>query len=248
MQLKIRHTIPNQLVLPLGYHHIIQGIIYHSLAEEAGYSGQMHNQGYSVADMGRCYKLFNFSLLRGKHHVVNRQIIFKDYVEWEVRSPDIYMIRLLESSFRKNGIQYGYQHFEDPELQLGNETIETDSAIIRMRSPICIYSTDKDTKKTYFYSPDEEEFSWQVSDNFVRKYRACYGVSPESGIWIMPLKVGRRDKYVTKYKGFYLSGWLGEYQLMGPRKNLDFLYQTGLGCRNSQGFGMFEIKENEDVY
>ena len=64
----------------------------------------------------------------------------------------------------------------------------------------------------------------------------------------MPLKVGRRDKYVTKYKGFYLSAWLGEYQLTGPRKNLDFLYQTGLGCRNSQGFGMFEIKENEDVY
>ena len=54
MQLKIRHTIPNQLVLPLGYHHIIQGIIYHSLAEEAGYSGQMHIQRLIWDDVINC--------------------------------------------------------------------------------------------------------------------------------------------------------------------------------------------------
>ena len=202
MQLKIRHTLSEELALPLSYHHIIQSIIYRGLADESGYSRHMHNSGYAannVNNVGRRYKLFNFSLLRGNSRVMNRQIIFRDYVEWEIRSPDIYMMRLLESAFR-----------------------------------------NKETKKTYFYSPEEAAFPEQVNDNFVRKYTACYGIPPDSGIEIETVKVRRRDKYVTKYKEFYLSGWLGEYRLTGERKYLDFLYQTGLGSRNAQGFGMFE--------
>ena len=243
MQLKIRHTLSEELVLPLSYHHIIQSIIYRGLADESGYSRHMHNSGYAANkanNVGRRYKLFNFSLLRGNYRVMNRQIIFSDYVEWEIRSPDIYMMRLLESAFRKNGIHYGNQHFSDVALRLMNETVEKDSIHIRMLSPICLYSTNKETKKTYFYSPEEEAFSEQVNDNFIRKYTACYGIPPDSGIKIEPVNVRRRDKYVTKYKEFYLSGWLGEYQLTGERKYLDFLYQTGLGSRNAQGFGMFE--------
>ena len=38
-----------------------------------------------------------------------------------------------------------------------------------------------------------------------------------------------------------ISGWYGEYYLVGKRKYLDFLYQTGLGSKNSQGFGMFDV-------
>ena len=70
MQLKIRHTLSEELVLPLSYHHIIQSIIYRGLADESGYSRHMHNSGYAadnVNNMGRRYKLFNFSLLRGNY-------------------------------------------------------------------------------------------------------------------------------------------------------------------------------------
>lgn len=138
MQLKIRHTLSEELALPLSYHHIIQSIIYRGLADESGYSRHMHNSGYAannVNNVGRRYKLFNFSLLRGNYQVINGQIIFRDYVEWEIRSPDIYMMRLLESAFRKNGIHYGNQHFSDVALRLMNETVEKDSIHIRMLSP-----------------------------------------------------------------------------------------------------------------
>ena len=103
MQLKIRHTLSEELALPLSYHHIIQSIIYRGLADESGYSRHMHNSGY----VGRCYKLFNFSLLRGNSRVMNRQIIFRDYVEWEIRSPDIYMMRLLESLYEATNVSQG---------------------------------------------------------------------------------------------------------------------------------------------
>ena len=70
----------------------------------------MHNSGYAadnVNNMGRRYKLFNFSLLRGNYQVINGQIIFRDYVEWEIRSPDIYMMRLLESLYEATNVSQG---------------------------------------------------------------------------------------------------------------------------------------------
>lgn len=110
MQLKIRHTLSEELALPLSYHHIIQSIIYRGLADESGYSRHMQNSGYAadnVNNMGRRYKLFNFSLMRGNYQVINGQIIFRDYVEWEVRSPDIYMMRLLESLYEATNVSQG---------------------------------------------------------------------------------------------------------------------------------------------
>ena len=44
-----------------------------------------------------------------------------------------------------------------------------------------------------------------------------------------------------------LTAYSGTYELFGERKYLDFLYQTGLGSKNSQGFGMFEIMENDEL-
>lgn len=141
----------------------------------------------------------------------------------------------------KEGLHYGEQYFPEVKLKLTDQTVEHELLEIQMLSPICLYSTDINTKKTYFYEPYEDAFADMVNDNFIRKYKACYGVVPESGISIESLGVSSRDKYVTRYKQFYLSGWMGSYKLSGRRKYLDFLYQTGLGSRNSQGFGMFEI-------
>ena len=84
-------------------------------------------------------------------------------------------------------------------------------------------------------------FYQSINGNFFRKYQAYYGVPPISDIQmnLCDNKVPR--KIVTKYKGIYITGWLGNYKISGERKYLDFLYQTGLGAKNSQGFGMFSI-------
>ena len=158
-----------------------------------------------------------------------------------LRSVALFMIKILADNIMKNGIYYGSQHFSEVDVYLSDATVESENIHIKMRSPISVYSTAPETKETYFYSPDDEEFPQMVSDNFIRKYMACYGVLPQNGIWLKPVKVDSRNKYVTKYKNFYISGWMGEYYLNGERKYLDFLYQTGLGGKNSQGFGMFDI-------
>jgi len=38
-----------------------------------------------------------------------------------------------------------------------------------------------------------------------------------------------------------IKAWLGTYQIHGKPELISLAYDTGLGSKNSQGFGMFEI-------
>ncbi|MBC7189418.1 hypothetical protein H5U35_04285, partial [Candidatus Aerophobetes bacterium] len=45
-----------------------------------------------------------------------------------------------------------------------------------------------------------------------------------------------------------IKGWMGTYRLEGNPELIKFSYDAGLGAKNSQGFGMYEVvnlfKEN----
>lgn len=243
MQLKIRHQVGAGLTLPLNYHHILQSIIYHHL-RCGSRRYQNHHDDKDAAEK-RQYKHFTFSLIRGKYRICGKKIIFEETIEYEIRSPEARMIHAIERSIRENGITYGETHFDKVELILSDREAESGTLQIRMVSPICIYSTEKETGFTHYYAPWEEKFSEMIRENFRRKYEAYCGMYPSGEICITPLKVTEKDKMITNYKGIYLCGWKGEYLLQGSRKYLNFLYQSGLGSKNSQGFGMFEIISGE---
>lgn len=241
MQLHVSHKINSELALPINYHHILQSVIYHALSDGNDYTRQVHDYGYENGK--RRYKLFQFSLLNGKYRIEQKRIIFSEKVSFEIRSVDGMLIQTLSEYFRQNGIRYGEQHFDEIDIRIEDKSIERSDVIIKMKTPVTVHTTDKLTKKTYFFRPDQERFNELVNDNFKRKYQAYTGIVPADNISFEPVAFREKDKYVTRYKNFYISGWFGVYRLAGERKYLDFLYQTGLGDRNSQGFGMFEIKE-----
>ena len=64
MQVLIRHSLPEKLVLPIGYHHILQAIIYQSLNPSFGYSGYIHETG--IGEGERRYKFFYVQPASGK--------------------------------------------------------------------------------------------------------------------------------------------------------------------------------------
>ena len=243
MQLIISHKVPNGLTLPINYQHILQSIIYKNLTNACGYSDFLHNKGYLFEERG--YRMFTFSFINGKYRIKNKEIRFEDEISFEVRSPEVFLIRQLAENLQKNGITYRNQHFENVELFIMDNTVEEEELYIKMRTPICVYSTNSVSGKTHFFSPQEDDFCELVVENFFRKYIAYYGIEPEESIWIEPVYISEKDKFVTNYKGFYMSGFMGEYRLLGQRKYLDFLYQTGLGSKNAQGFGMFDCKYYE---
>ncbi len=239
MQLIIRHKTEPELVLPINYHHIIQAIIYKGMDEMPEHAKQMHDHGYHNGK--RSYKLFQFSQLQGKYKIEQRRIIFYENVCFEIRSVDARLILALKQNFETNGICYGERKFEDLQVIVKDETVDEEDILIKMKTPVTVHFTDRFSRKTFFPRPDERRFMELINENFKRKYNAYSGVFPEENIKIETMRFSERDKYVTKYKGFYISGWYGIYRLQGKRKYLDFLYQAGLGDRNSQGFGMFDL-------
>lgn len=240
MQLEVSVILPEPLVLPMNYNHIVQSMIYRALSAMPDYSEFIHEYGYVFEK--RQYKMFQFSQLAGDYSIdyKHKQLIFRSYVTFEVRSPEPLLINLLETYFQYEGITFGKMHSRSVNVQLYDYTVEERELLIEMKTPITVYSTDRDTGKTYYYSPEEPEFYQKLTGNFRRKYSAFYGVGA-SDIAIRYEGEGLPRKLVTRYQGSYINAWYGTYRLLGERKYLDFLYQAGLGSKNAQGFGMFEI-------
>ena len=197
MQLDVAIYLQEPLVLPLNYNHIIQSIIYRALSAMPDYSEFLHEYGYGNGS--RQYKMFQFSQLNGDYYVEqkHRKIVFRSYVTFEVRSPEPLLINLLAMSFQHQGITFGTMNCRDIHLELFDYTVEETELLIRMKTPLTLYSTDYDTKRTYFYSPEEPEFYQKIVDNFRRKYEAFYGVRSFQPITLtyigekLPQKLGK---------------------------------------------------------
>lgn len=239
MQLCVYIGLEQPLILPINYNHILQSVIYHSLGVLPGYATYLHEAGFGKEK--RQYRMFQFGQLKGNYKIENKKIIFESNVMFEVRSPEPLLMNLLAESFRKNGVIFGERCYRDVEIELFDYTVEETELRIQMCSPVTVYTTDSDSGTTYYYGPDEPEFYQAVQQNFYRKYQAYYGVRPTSIIQISEIAEHKERKFVTKYQGSYITGWFGMFCLSGERKYLDFLYQTGLGAKNAQGFGMFQI-------
>lgn len=238
MRLQVKHKISEAgLCLPMDYHHILQSAIYAKL-KDTPYKN-LHEAGAVYEN--RTIKTFTFSEIQGKYKISDRNIIFTDEISFWITSPDKDLLFTLLNQIQEQGLAYGQQVYEHVNVFLDTKSITSEIVHIRMLSPICLYSTNPETKKTYFYSPEDKEFSIRLQENFARKYKAFYGESPKELPEISHKTINRNHKKVTRYKGTILSGWMGEYTISGPVELLNFWYETGLGSRNGQGFGMFQV-------
>ena len=241
MQIELCWDAGNGMRLPISYHHIIQGMIYHNLSfsqENDAYGDFLHDEGYIWGE--RQFRQFTYGQIKGKYTLENGWITFRDKVRLEIRSPEPLMILTLADNIDCSGIRLQQEQYK-PDIFLSDQTVEADSIRVRMLSPICLYRTDPATKHTYYIDPWSPDFKSMANENMIRKYLAFYKVPPVTNVSVTPLRVSEKSKYITKYKGFIVCGWFGEYELRGERKYLDYLYQAGIGAKNSQGFGMFEV-------
>lgn len=243
MQIVIKHKLDRPLILPINYNYILQSALYDAMKGSTNISDFVHDGGFEHNN--RRYKMFTFSMLRGKYRIEEKKIVFYDYVSFEVRSTESVIIRNIKDRLERNGITYIDQHYDVQQVSVYDYEIESNEMMIRMRTPICVHETymEDETSKTKYFSPLDEEFEQRINDNFENKYESYTMNKPNSKISIEPVSIGKKDKIVTKYKGIYISAWKGEYKIKGERKYLDFLYQVGLGEKNAQGFGMFDVIE-----
>ena len=245
MQIKITLDSKDNIILPLGHHAALQGFIYSIIKSNPEYSEFLHNEGYG--NSAHRYKLFVFSTLRGHHKIINNKIIFTDKICLEIRSPkNDFCDILLKSLQTSDSLELFRQPIALTECSFSKKTITEEDINIRMLSPITLSTTEYENEKkhTRYIMPTDSDFNNALNHNLQSKYEAFTGHKCTSDVSLTPLSFSEKDKYVTKFNNrIYINAWNGDYRLQGPSELLTFLYDTGLGSRNSQGFGMFDIMD-----
>ena len=233
--LKITLKAEYPLRLPLKYNNLIQGALYKCLE---GSFPELHDEGWT--DGNRVFRMFTFGRLEGKYRIEGKSIVFYDIVRLEVRSPSPEIIEafsdyLLDSE----AICLGESVLPIINLEVSNRLLFKESVRIRMKSYLTIHKTDG--RKTLYFSPFDAEFEALIRKNAEAKLRAADFPLPAK-FRLVPEEDTVR-KVITRFKDTIVEGYEGCFRLETSPEAMALLYYAGLGDRNSQGFGMFEIED-----
>ncbi len=246
MRIRINfETSESKIVFPVHYNHILQGFIYSCIDDDL--AEFLHEKGYVYGK--RRFKLFTFSRLMGSCSFDrnNKKLVYNSSIYFIIASPlESFLESLVRNMLKGGEIKMNSQtlYVSSVEVLPLPDLNTTASVKIKMLSPITVYSTLTKTdgkKKTYYYNPYEREFAEQITENLRKKYVILRGNDEGFVFEIKPKNVKSRDEKIIIYKQTVIKGWMGTYTVKGSIDVLKTAYDTGIGSKNSQGFGMFEI-------
>lgn len=237
MKYRIHFFGDTDVVLPVQYKHIIQAAFLRWLNDDK-LSDFLHEDGYHAGK--RTYKLFTLSDIMTKGEKQQGKLRFQQGIDLIVSAytsdMDDAIVEAIES---ENTFRLGSQHlyaYDYEEIEEVNRDCVVDTL-----SPITVHSTFElpgGTKKTYYYSAVEKEFSDAIRANIIRKYVSIYGVEPQDSRFdIRPLEANKLRKIIVNYKSITIVGWKGKFLISGNPELIRIALLCGLGARNSIGMG-----------
>lgn len=244
MRLVCEFEFDGELVLPIHYNHIIQGFIYKNISDKI-LKSFIHEVGFKYGK--RQYKMFTYSKILGRFRMdaAAKKIIFSSPITIHISSlVDDFINSVGNSLFKSDVLGLEGKSIRLANVIAENPVINRDELEIRMISPVVTYTTLSidGRKKCIYYSPKEKMFSEKIRDNILRKYEAIENELPQDTQFEIRY-IGHKDpkNIIINYKGTTIKGYEGYYELRGNPKLLRMAYLAGIGSKNSQGFGCFEI-------
>ncbi len=244
MRVVITLTADRPICLPIAHNHIVQGLIYGQL--ETNLARWLHGDAYSHAR--RTYRMFTFSRLQGRYALnpQHKTITFTPPVALQLASVNTDVL----ASFAEHLLKSPYVTLGSTQLSVTSVEIlkpppYQTSLRVKTLSPITIYSTfsKPDGKKlTHYYAPYEADWSVMLLANLARKANALKLPEPSpddlADSTIKALRRSPKDKKVVRYKQLFIEAYDGHFELSLPEPYFELAYNTGLGSKNAQGFGM----------
>jgi len=242
MQLTVFFHAPSEVVVPVHYSTLLQGLIYRQMQNPA-LRRYLHEHGFSLEK--RRFKLFTFSRLTGRSARFYRSsgsMVFAPPLHLVICSPISFIIQELGNGFLQQGrVRLGDARLEVKEMSVDSPRVTSGSVRVKMLSPVVMYSTaqaESGRSYTYYFSPFEPRFGELIGANLAKKHLLIHGRRADTeGFVIRPAEVGEKDFKITRYKDTVIKGWLGEYYLSGDPELLQVALDAGLGAKNSQGYG-----------
>jgi len=113
--------------------------------------------------------------------------------------------------------------------------INTNKVVFKTISPVLV--NDKGSNLNYL-SPAKPEFAKAFKTLIVLQANAFGIPCVEENI---DFEINQMKKLPLSHYKQTMTSWLGEFVLEAPTNVLQLVYDTGIGVRRSQGFGMLEI-------
>lgn len=248
MRLTLSFIGEGETEFPIYYNELIQGFIYRNI--DRNLARFFHDKGLRCGK--RVFRFFTFSRIFGKAKLENNRIKFSSPFKLVISSYfNEFLQSLAENLIKMEEVKIGNNILRLESIHVNFTPKIENEAKIKMLSPVTVYSTlttpDR-RKKTYFYNPKEREFPELIKENIIKKYFALFNKKPPSDEFLIePLKVTKADEKIVIYKGFIIKGWMGKYKLKGEPELLKLAYDVGIGSKNSQGFGCFEVEGENTI-
>ncbi|MCS7202549.1 MAG: CRISPR-associated endoribonuclease Cas6 [Dictyoglomus sp.] len=241
------------IILPCHYNYYLQTLIYNTFSSHI--AKWLHDEGFLFGK--RRFKLFTFSRILEKGKIIfknngTKYLNFGRKITFYFSSPiDDIVGNLGERAFREREFSVYKNKVYISQLEILLPPKIEEKIYIKMLSPLTIYSTfiKNGSKIIHFYRPNEKEFSRLIEENAKKKSQIFYKEIPKEGyLNIRPYKFSlEKNRKIVLFKNTPIEGWTGIFELLGDPKLIRITYEAGLGSKNSEGFGMWEIwREKED--
>ena len=117
------------------------------------------------------------------------------------------------------------------------KNILTDSIKIKMSSPLVVRNHNRETLKDMYYSYEREEFEKYLKINISEQLQfENIDLSVLDGFNIKPIKA---KKTVIPVYEKMIECSIGEFELQGKTKLLDYLYKAGIRSKKSNGLPVY---------
>lgn len=243
MRVNIKFTFKGELKLPKGYNNLIQAFIYSHISNQEK-RDKLHNYGYMVG--AKKIKLMTFSKLFGEYVLSKDYITFNAPVTFVFSSYDDDLVSdvsynlLTDENMYLNGTKINVIDLQ-PAFFNEDKYKNIQFYVIEMLSPVTVYSTGRDRKKTYF-NPWSKEFENAIRSNIATKLRAVNMENSEILFNIAPNNMRNLiDEKIIYFKDTLIKGYNGIFTVKTNSNIMKLIYYSGIGSKNSEGFGCFNI-------
>ncbi|NGP44617.1 CRISPR-associated endoribonuclease Cas6 [Bacillaceae bacterium SIJ1] len=232
-------------VLPLSYRMTVLSLVKEALrtADQTYFEELYEERNHLMKPFSYSVFLHDFTFQGDQIQLSSLTITFS--------SSDMeFMLHLFNGLQQLKTFQPGNYPWVQKQMRMVKETsITSSSAIFRTLSPILIES--KDGKPV---SPEEPNYAKEFQYYAHLKIREVFQREP-----LRPIEItaGSMKKMVIKEsnqwlrqkepsaKYLYFTAYQGRVRLQGHPDDLQLLYQTGVGKRSAQGFGLLELEREE---
>jgi len=228
-------------LIPWDYRTSLTRLVYEILSlSDAEYGRWLHDKGFIRGK--RVYRLFVYSDLQLWHRVPEKDgLLSSGNLTWQLASPDRRFIEKFMNGIRRKDQRLDL--FESSFNVVDMLTMEApsfpDAVTLSTISPVVASTYDpKMPPHPTYLSPDQPEFALALEKNLFAKWEAFHETPwDKEGFG---LRVWSPRGKLIRVFNINVRAWYLKVQLWGSSELIRFAYETGLGEKNSMGFGMLE--------